>query len=90
MAEGERRVELVRRSPGGERAPRIGIGLLLSLILGAGPLSDAFRGNGSFEYAIGRFLVCVAVSVGAALLLGRLLDGAPDNHSADEPTRPDS
>jgi hypothetical protein len=84
VADGDKRVELVRReTPGGHRTQRIGIGLLLSLVLGVGPLNDAFRGNGSFEHAMGRFLFCVGVGVGAVLMLGRLLDAAHETQPGE-------
>ena len=84
MAE-EKRIELVEPAPDPDhRAQRIGLGLLGSMVLGWAPLNDAFHGNGSFEGAIARFLLCVIVSVGAVLFLGRLLDGAPDPEPADD------
>lgn len=84
MAEGEKRVELIA-SPV-EQASRIqwtGIGLLASLVVGYRPLSDAIRGNGPFTDALFRFGLCVAFSLVAALVLARLLDGAPPEESGD-------
>ncbi|MGF1599690.1 MAG: hypothetical protein ACFCVK_22715 [Acidimicrobiales bacterium] len=77
MAEGGRRVELIDRTTNDNRPQRVGLGLLASLVVGFGPLDDAFSGNGSFEGAMFRFGVCVVGCVAAALVLGRLLDSAP-------------
>jgi len=55
----------------------IGLGLLASPIIGFSPLSDALTGNGPFENAIARFVACVAFSVTAAAIIGRLLESAP-------------
>lgn len=79
-----RRVELVEPTPpdDGHNA-RIGLGLLASLVIGFGPLRDAALGNGSFPMAVGRYLACLAASVVAALVLGRLLDGAPPEEMLD-------
>lgn len=67
------------------RPARIGLGLLVSVVVGWGPLTDAMGGHGSFEAALLRYLVCLAVSVGAVLLLGRLLDGAPPPETEEVP-----
>lgn len=77
MGDDGRRVELVDDRDTGNRTAHIGLGLLASLVVGLSPLTDALRGNGSFEGAIGRYLVVVAVCVGSAAVLGRLLDNAP-------------
>jgi hypothetical protein len=83
VADDSKRIELVEPAGGDHRTQRIGLGLLLSLVLGFGPLRDAVVGNGSFEGAVGRFLICVAVSEAAVLVLGRLLDGAQPPDSDD-------
>lgn len=77
MGDEGRRVELVDDRDTGNRTAHIGLGLLASLVVGLSPLTDALRGNGSFEGAIGRYLVVVAVCVGSAAVLGRLLDNVP-------------
>lgn len=75
----QRRVELVEpAAPDDGHNARIGLALLASLVIGFGPLRDAALGNGSFPQAIARYLVCLAACVGAMLVLGRLLDGAPE------------
>ncbi len=74
----QRRVELVEpAAPDDGHNARIGLALLASLVIGFGPLRDAALGNGSFPQAVGRYLLCLAACVGAMLVLGRLLDGAP-------------
>jgi hypothetical protein len=85
-----RRIELVAPAVDGDRrASRIGLGLLVSLAIGFGPLRDAALGSGSFPMAIVRYLACLACSVVAVLVLGRLLDGAPPEPEAgpESPTR---
>lgn len=77
MAE-EKRIELVTRRDQPHRGTQIGFGLLSSLVVGYSPLRDALQGNGSFENAIGRYLACLAFCVAAALVIGRLLDAAPE------------
>ena len=77
MAESDKRIELVDHATNENRPQRIGLGLLASLVVGSGPLRDAFSGNGSFEGAMARFGICVAGCVTAALVLGWLLDSAP-------------
>lgn len=85
MAENAKRIELIEPAPDDDhRSRRIGLGLLGSLVLGFRPLSDALSGSGPFEHAVGRFLICIAVSIGAALTLGRLIDGAPPPPETDE------
>jgi len=75
----QRRVELVEpAAPDDGHNARIGLALLASLVIGFGPLRDAALGNGPFPQAIARYLVCLAACVGAMLVLGRLLDGAPE------------
>lgn len=74
----QRRVELVEPEvPDDGHNARIGLALLASLVIGFGPLRDAALGNGSFPQAVGRYLLCLAACVGAMLVLGQLLDGAP-------------
>lgn len=73
-----KRIELIDDDPDGSSVTSyIGLGLIGSLIIGFSPLRDAVVGNGPFEDAMLRFLACVAVSVGAATVIGRLLDSAP-------------
>ena len=84
MAE-EKRIELVAHRDQPHRSSQIGLGLLASLLVGYSPLRDALQGNGSFENAIGRYLACLAFCVAAALVIGRLLDAAPE----PEDTAPD-
>ncbi|MEL7154958.1 MAG: hypothetical protein AAFN30_00010 [Actinomycetota bacterium] len=76
MAEEQRRVDLVVQRQSVTRSPFIGFGLLASLVIGAGPLSNAALGVGSFESAIGRFLLIVVACAMAGAVLGRLLDGS--------------
>ena len=83
MPDDTKRVELVSDADPVNRTGYIGLGLLGSLVLGFGPLSDALLGNGPFEAALGRFVVCVVFCVGAASLLGRLLDSAPKEEKED-------
>jgi hypothetical protein len=66
------------------RAQRVGLGMLASLAVGYGPLRDAVTGVGSFEEAIGRYLLCLGGSVAAALILGHLLDGPENDLESDE------
>lgn len=81
-----RRVELVEPAvPDDGHNARIGLALLASLVIGFGPLRDAALGNGSFPQAVGRYLLCLGACVGAMLVLGRLLDGAPPDEDP-EPT----
>lgn len=89
MPEDRKQIELVVQRDRPYRISHIGLGLLASLVVGFGPLSDAFQGHGSFESAIVRFLACVTVSVCGAMVVGRLLDSAPtSNVRAPEPQRP--
>jgi hypothetical protein len=74
----ERRVELVEPAPENQgRVSRIGLGLLVSIVIGFDPLRDAALGTGSFPMAMFRYLACLGCSVAGMLALGRLLDGAP-------------
>jgi len=85
----QRRLELVEpAAPDDGHNARIGLALLASLVIGFGPLREAALGSGSFPQALGRYLVCLAACVGAMLVLGRLLDGAPersDDGGSQEP-----
>lgn len=82
----QRRVELVEPAvPDDGHNARIGLALLASLVIGFGPLRDAAVGNGSFPQAVGRYLLCLAACVGAMLVLGRLLDGAPPDEDPEPP-----
>lgn len=78
MAEGTQSsstVQLVRAAePGAQRATRLGIGLLVSLVVGWPALAGALRGGDHFEGSVLRFVVSVAVSVAGVLLLGALYD----------------
>ncbi len=87
----QRRVELVEpATPDDGHNARIGLALLASLVIGFAPLRDAALGNGSFPQALGRYLLCLAACVGAMLVLGRLLDGAPPPDEPDvAPTEQD-
>lgn len=76
MADEHKRVNLVVERPSVARSPFIGFGLLASLAIGARPLSNAATGAGSFESAIGRFLLIMVTCALAGALLGRLLDGS--------------
>lgn len=78
------KVELVTEREPINRTSSIGLGLLASLAVGFGPLTDALMGRGPFEAALGRFVACVVFCVVAASLLGRLLDGAPKPESPEE------
>ncbi len=84
MARDGKRVELVDETSSSDLPAYIGLGLIASLIIGFGPLADAFEGHGSFESAITRFLACVGVCVVAATVLGRILDSAPPEELPDE------
>ncbi len=55
----------------------IGVGLIASVVIGYPPLRDAIQGNGPFENAMLRFVLCFGACVLAASVIGRLLDGAP-------------
>lgn len=82
----QRRVELVEPAVADDgHNARIGLALLASLVIGFGPLRDAALGNGSFPQAVGRYLLCLAACVGAMLVLGRLLDGAPPEEAPEPP-----
>ncbi len=59
------------------RGPAVGAGLLLSLVVGWGPLTDAVTGSGSYESALMRFVACVVVSVAGAAFVGAVLDQSP-------------
>ena len=80
----DKRVELVDDGESSNATSYIGLGLIGSLVVGFSPLLDAIQGNGPFESAMLRFLACVAVSVGAAAIIGRMLDSA----AAKAPARP--
>lgn len=80
-----KRVELVDEGESSSATPYIGLGLIGSLIVGFAPLLDAIQGNGPFESAMLRFLACVAVSVGAAAIIGRILDSAPPAGAGADP-----
>ncbi len=86
MAEDQRRVELVTETNSdGLRGQLTGAGLLVACVIGYPALNDAARGNGSFEMAIGRFLLCVIVCLVAASVLSSRLEAA----GARDRTRPD-
>lgn len=86
----QRRLELVEpAAPDDGHNARVGLALLASLVIGFGPLRDAALGNGSFPQAIGRYLLCLAACVGAMLILGRLLDGAPEPEGDGGPQEAD-
>jgi hypothetical protein len=80
-----RRVELVEPVPDRDRRfGLIGLGLLLSLVVGFEPLREAAFGAGSFPAAMARYLACVVCSVLGMLGLGQLLDDAPPpDHASD-------
>lgn len=63
--------------PPSARKAYIGLGLIVSLVVGFAPLSDAVSGNGSFETAMVRFVACLVVCSAAGSVLGRLIDNAP-------------
>lgn len=80
-----KRVELIDENGGGSTVTSyIGLGLIGSLIIGYSPLLDAIQGNGSFENAMLRFLACVAVSVGASTVIGRMLNVPPGQRRSVE------
>lgn len=62
----------------------IGVGLIASVVVGFAPLRDAVQGNGSFENAMLRFVLCFGACVLAASVIGRLLDGAPPPEPEEE------
>lgn len=74
----DKKIELVAHKDQPHRTTQIGLGLLSSLVVGFAPLTDALEGNGSFENAMGRYLACLAFCIAAALVIGRLLDAAPE------------
>ena len=75
MGEQRPRLELVAPvAPGNRRLQRLGLGLLLSLVVGFPALSGAIGAEPGFELWIGRFLLTVAASVASVLTLGRLYD----------------
>lgn len=76
MTEEEKRLQLVVDRSTSTRPSFIGFGLLASLALGFGQLSEAASGAGSFEGAIGRFLLVAGACAFGGAVLGRLLDGA--------------
>lgn len=53
---------------------RLGIGLLVSLVVGWPAIAGALSGSASFELAVVRFVATVVGSVGAVLALGWLYD----------------
>lgn len=59
----------------------VGLALIMSVIVGFGPLRDAFQGNGSFESAMIRFLACVVACLIGASILGRMVDSVDRDHS---------
>lgn len=77
MGAERRRVELIDDGDSSNATSYIGLGLIASLIIGFSPLLDAIQGNGPFENAMLRYLACLAVSVTAASIIGRMLDNAP-------------
>ncbi len=83
MAEEEKRVQIVVDRPSATRVPFIGFGLLASLVVGFGLLGEAASGAGSFEGAIGRFLLVVGACAFAGAVLGRLVDGASSKQKLD-------
>ncbi|MCP3993196.1 MAG: hypothetical protein GY724_29305 [Actinomycetia bacterium] len=84
MVNSGRRIELISNRQSPHRTSYIGLGLLTSLVVGYGPLTDALFGNGSFEGALGRFIACVAVCVFGASSLGHLLDNAPEAEDRED------
>ncbi len=84
MTDDGKRIELVLNRQTANRTSYVGLGLLISLIVGYGPLTDALFGHGSFEGALGRFVACVAVCVVGVSSLGRLLDSAPRVRSHED------
>lgn len=95
-------VQLVRRADdAGRRTARLGLGLLVSLVVGWPALGAALAGGDGFEAAVIRFLLGVAVSVAGVLALGSLYDhftagpagaatthdriGAPPSGEEDQP-----
>lgn len=60
--------------PAARRMTRLGIGLLVSLVIGFPAIAGALRGSAEFELAVIRFVVTVVASVGGVLALGWLHD----------------
>lgn len=87
MADDEqKRVQLVVQRPNTTRSPFIGFGLLASLVIGFDQLGNAARGIGSFEAAIGRFLLIMVACAIAGAVLGRLVDSATSNQTLESRT----
>lgn len=87
MAEQGQRLELVGPpQPADRRRQRLGLGLLLSLVVGFPALSAAVAGEASFELWMARFLLTTAATVGAVLALGWLYDRFT---AVAEPATPD-
>ena len=79
-------VQLVRPAePSARRTTRLGLGLLLSLAVGWPGISAGLDGSVPFEAAVVRFLLAVAVSVGAVLGLGGLYDHFTGPPEAPQP-----
>ena len=83
MADEEKRLQLVVDRPSSTRLPFIGFGLLASLVVGFGLLSEAASGAGSFEGAIGRFLLVAGACALAGSVLGRIIDNATSNQGLE-------
>lgn len=84
MDERDRRVELVTETGSdGVRAQLVGAALVLSLVLGFPALRDAATGLGSFEFAIGRFLLCAVVCLAGANRLSRIFEQSETRRSAN-------
>lgn len=68
-------VQIVRPAEASaRRSTRLGLGLLVSLVVGWPGISAGLDGSVPFEGAVVRFLLAVAVSVAAVLALGGLYD----------------
>jgi hypothetical protein len=68
-------VQIVRGpDAGARRATRLGVGLLVSLVVGWPSLGTALAGGDDFEASVVHFLLSVAVSVAGVLALGALYD----------------
>lgn len=83
MAEEEKRLQLVVDRPSSTRMPFIGFGLLASLVVGFGLLTEAASGAGSFEGAIGRFLLLAGACALGGSVLGRMIDNATSKQGLD-------
>lgn len=93
MAERTPQIQLVGPpSPSAQRSRRLGLGLLLSLVIGWPALTSAVADAEAFEASVARFLLGVALSVTSVLLLGGLYDrftaDADDDDPAPVPTPP--